>query len=87
MQGICRAGIAALLQAVAEHEERTFKLLPAQVISQQVGTAAIRPGAADEGQQEHAVVQFIPIALARDNRSTSLLVCGSNAALRSWSSR
>ncbi|MNN12067.1 hypothetical protein D3C81_1250470 [compost metagenome] len=63
-QGTCRAGIAALLQAVAEHEERAFKLLPAQVISQQVGTAAIRPGPADEGQQEHAVVQFIPIALA-----------------------
>ncbi len=64
-QGICRAGIAALLQAVAEHEERAFKLLPTQVIRQQVGTAAIRPWPADEGQQEHSVVQFIPIALTR----------------------
>ena len=63
-QGICRTGVAALLQAVAEHEERAFKLLPAQVISQQVGTAALRPGATDESQQEHAIVQFIPIALA-----------------------
>ncbi|MCY1419347.1 hypothetical protein D9M71_349340 [compost metagenome] len=33
-QGVRRTGVAALLQAVAEHEERAFKLLSTQVMRQ-----------------------------------------------------
>ncbi|PAV68283.1 hypothetical protein WR25_25583 [Diploscapter pachys] len=57
-----RAGVAPLLQAIAKHEENPVELLPAQVVSQRIGATALGSGTADEGQQEHPVIEFLAVA-------------------------
>ncbi|MNP68157.1 hypothetical protein D3C76_1640720 [compost metagenome] len=58
-----RGLVAALLHAVAQDEEQCIEPLPAQVVGQGIGIPVHRARAALEAEQEHAIREFVAIAL------------------------